>query len=136
MKYDLKKPCKNCPFRSDDTRIVFKDKERAAEIAEHAYRNGFPCHLSADFDEGDEEGKGAGYVAGRNSQHCAGAIIMFIKEGCYETGWPGIGNNERLYDKLAAQMDMDSPVFDSEEDFIKANDPRKHPARYRQRMKA
>lgn len=121
MRFDLKTPCKNCPFRSDETRIKFSCRERAEEIVESAYRNGFPCHLSADFVEGDEEGNGEGYVFGEKTQHCVGAIIMFLKEGLNECGWPGIDNDEDLAEQLAQQIDWDAPVFESEEDFIEAN---------------
>lgn len=86
MKYDLKTPCKNCPFRNDKTRITFSCKERAEEIEEQAYRNGFPCHLSA-HDTSDEDEEYGGYVATEESQHCIGYIIMQLKEGWGE--WPG-----------------------------------------------
>lgn len=119
MKFDLKTPCKNCPFRTDATAIRFSCEERAQEIEESAYRNGFPCHLSAvDTSEDDEEN--GGYTFGENTQHCAGAIIMFLKDG-NDCGWPGIGNNERLAERLAMKMDFDAPVFESSEAFIQAN---------------
>lgn len=117
MKYDLKTPCKNCPFRTDATAIRFSCRERAEEIEESAYRNGFPCHLSAHLDGDDEDG---GYEATDNSQHCVGYIIMQLKGGG-ETIWPGIGNNERRAAKLSDQVDFDAPVFDSVEDFLDAN---------------
>lgn len=128
MKFDLKTPCKNCPFRNDETRITFAGKERATEIAESAYRNGFPCHLSAiDTSEAYEamgiEDQG-GYEFGENTQHCAGAIIMFLHDS-YGSPWPGIGNDEDLMETLAMQMDMEAPVFQSEEEFIEANPGRK-----------
>lgn len=123
MRFDLKKPCKNCPFRTDETRIKFSCAERAEEIAESAYRNGFPCHLSAKHLEDDEtsDGESGGFVFGENTQHCVGAIIMFLKEGMNECGWPGIDNDEDLAEQLAQQIDWDAPVFESEEDFIEAN---------------
>lgn len=34
MRFDLKTPCKNCPFRTDDTAIRFSCRERAEEIEE------------------------------------------------------------------------------------------------------
>ncbi len=117
MKFDLKTPCKNCPFRTDDTAIRFACEDRAREIAEQAFRNGFPCHLSAVLLElnGDEEG----YVPGENTQHCAGAIIMFMKD--QNDSWPGVDNDEDLVERLWDQMDWDAPVFESEEDFIQAS---------------
>lgn len=124
MRYDLKTPCKNCPFRNDATRIRFACAERAKEIEESAYRRGFPCHLSAEAVEDDDtwDGESGGYYAGENSQHCVGYIIMQIKEGGEGSPWPGIGNSETLLDALALRVDMDAPVFDSIEDFIAANE--------------
>ncbi len=113
MKYDLKKPCKNCPFRTDKTAIRFATKERAEEIEESAYRNGFPCHLSAELDEDDED---AGFEAGPNTQHCAGALIMYMQSG--ETEWPGVDNDDELVSRLWKRLDFKSPVFDSPEAFI------------------
>lgn len=121
MKYDLKTPCKNCPFRTDESAIRFRCRERAEEIEEQAYRNGFPCHLSAEHIEAEDDTLGeGGYYASESSQHCVGAIIMYLKSGEYT--WPGIGNDEALGERLADQVDWDAPVFENETDFIEAND--------------
>ena len=117
--FQLKRPCKNCPFTPEDTRIRFMDKERATEIAESAYRNGFPCHLSAvDSDPDGESEDGGGYVFGEKTQHCAGAIMMFLRDG-NECGWPGIFNDEELAERLEQHMDWTAPHYESEDDFIK-----------------
>lgn len=121
MRYDLKTPCKHCPFRNDATRIKFSCRERAEEIEESAYRNGFPCHKSADHieDEDAADGESGGYVEGEKSQHCVGFIIMQLKGG--EDTWPGLDNDEDLAERLRNQVDWDAPVFDSPDDFIEAN---------------
>ncbi len=119
--YKLRQPCKNCPFAPTDTRIVFACKERAEEIEETAYRNGFPCHLSAEDTSEDEDGNEnpeGGFEFGEKTQHCAGAIMMNIKSG-YGSPWPGIGNDEDLLEKLEANMDWKAPHYESEEDFVK-----------------
>lgn len=118
MRYDLKTPCKNCPFRNDETRITFACRERAEEIEESGYRNGFPCHLSAVSTESDDNPDG-GFEAVENSQHCVGFIIMMFKDG--EDTWPGIGNDEDLAGRLRDQVDWGAPVFDGAADFIDAN---------------
>ena len=122
MRYDLKTPCKNCPFRSDDTGIRFRCRSRAEEIEELAYREGFPCHLSAEFVDDDEtpDGESGGYYPGENTQHCIGYIIMQLAEAM--GAWPGIDNDEDLYEKLAEQVDYSAPVFGSTEDFLAANE--------------
>ena len=119
MRYDLKTPCKNCPFRSDETRIKFACRERAEEIEEQAYRHGFPCHLSAILIEDDDTFDG-GFVAGPNTQHCIGYILMKIHEGC-DSEWPGIDNDDTLIDRLYDRLDHNAPVFETTEEFFEAN---------------
>ena len=120
-RYDLKTPCKNCPFRNDDTRIVFAARERAEEIAEGAYRNGFPCHLSAEYIE-DDLGDTDGFEFGQDTQYCAGHMILMLKDNC-EGAWPGIDNDEGLVEWVADRIGdyWNAPVFETEEDFINAN---------------
>ena len=120
MRYDLKTPCKNCPFRSDATAIRFSCAERAEEIEDQAYRNGFPCHLSAEYRE-DDYGEEDGYHATDESQHCIGYIIMMMNEG-QESAWPGIGNDEKLIERLYAQVDLRAPVFGSTDEFVAASE--------------
>lgn len=121
MKFDLKSPCKNCPFRTDETAIRFSGRERAEEIENSAYRRGFPCHLSAANEE-DENGESEGYVfaADGRSQHCVGALIMFLNDGYDCT--PGTGNDDDLFERLSRRVDFDAPVFKSVEDFLAANE--------------
>ncbi len=120
MKFDLKTPCRNCPFRTDATRITFACRERAEEIAELAYRQGFPCHLSAEAVErpcGEEV-----FEFGPETQHCAGALIMFLRDpgdGTLPFAYLAEDEQERIQDRL----DWTAPVFESEEEFLEANDP-------------
>ena len=119
MRFDLTEPCENCPFRSDDNRIRFGDRERAEEIEEAAYRKGFPCHVSAKYEEDEESGDG-GYVFGEDTQHCAGYILMELRDGGH-SGWPGIGNDEELAERLATKMNWNAPVFQNADEFLAAN---------------
>lgn len=114
--YQLKRPCKNCPFAPTKTRITFRCKERAEEISESAYRKGFPCHLSAVSTE-DDHGESGGYVFGEKTQHCVGALMMFITEGGAE-GYPGIFNDDELAERIQAHVDWDAPHYECEQDFI------------------
>lgn len=118
-RFDMSRPCLNCPFRKDQTAIRFANRDRAEEIEESAYRHGFPCHTTAELIEQDGFGSQDGYHFGENSQHCIGYIIMCFKSG-YDT-WPGIGNDDDLADRLQHQVDWQAPVFDSAEDFFRAN---------------
>lgn len=124
MKQDLRKPCKNCPFGVADTRIRFRTRDRAEEIAEQAYRNGFPCHLSAEYLEDDEFGEGGGYVPGSNTQHCAGALGMFANEfQSLGSPWPAIDNCEDTAERIIERMGPEglAACFESEEAFLDAN---------------
>ena len=123
-RFDMKRPCVNCPFRTDGKAIRFAGRERAEEIEESAYRHGFPCHTTAEYVEHGDSGEHDGFEFGDGSQHCIGYIIMCFKHG-YDT-WPGIGNDEELADRLQGQVDWQAPVFDSTEEFFEANSkPRK-----------
>lgn len=122
MKHNLRKPCKNCPFRNGPNRITFRGRERAEEIAESAYRYGFPCHKSAVLVEHEHGGMASeGYAPGRNTQHCAGALAMFAQDH-HGDAWPGINNDEDMAERVYARLEPIFPeVFPSEEAFIKAN---------------
>jgi hypothetical protein len=99
--------------------IKFSCRERAEEIEEQAYRYGFPCHLSAHNteDDGDEEG---GFVFGGNTQHCAGAILVFLKDG-YDGNVPFERLPERQQDRIRERLNWDAPTFDCVEDFLDAS---------------
>lgn len=120
MRFDLKEPCKHCPFGVAETRIRFASPQRAAEIEETAYRFGFPCHQSAVLvEEDDWDSDMAGYVPGPNSQHCAGSIFMLVNEG--HDCWPGIGNEELAPDYLARIAPKLHLAFESSDAFVLAN---------------
>ena len=119
--YDLKRPCLHCPFRTDDTAIRFASINRALDIWASAYFHGFPCHNAADYVEEDPtSGIQSGYYMGEDSQHCGGSIIMLLK--LYRgSPWPGIGDDQRRADWLAARVDMNAPVFDDLDEFLRAS---------------
>ena len=114
MRFDLKTPCKNCPFRTDDTAIRFRCRERAQEIEESAYRNGFPCHLSAEFTGDDDED--GGYEFGDNTQHCAGALIMYLSDGYGNVPYERL--SEARQDRIANRLDFDAPVWEGADAFL------------------
>ncbi len=119
MRFDLKTPCKNCPFRTDEMAIRFACRDRAEEIEESAYRNGFPCHLSADLIE-DDDGESDGYVFGETTQHCAGATIMYL-EGGGNVPFQNLTDAEQ--DRVAARLDISAPVFQGEGAFLDSYGP-------------
>lgn len=112
MKFDLKRPCKTCPFRTDSLK-GWLGKGRAKEILEGitAKDQTFTCHYTTEFHE--ETGE---VIPHSNDQHCAGAMILLEK---YNRPNQLMRIFERLgaYDKDA--LAMDAPVFDTYEEFVK-----------------
>lgn len=115
MKFDLRTPCKNCPFRTDATAIRFACRERAEEIEESAYRNGFPCHLSADYTGDDDED--GGFVFGENSQHCVGATLLYLMDGS-GGNVPFEHLDEAKQEAITARLDWEAPVYEGPGAFL------------------
>jgi hypothetical protein len=78
-RYKLRRPCENCPFRTDVPGYL--RRERAQEIAE-ALANGseFACHQTTVSDE-EVGGDGSERVATPDSAFCAGALITMERSG-------------------------------------------------------
>lgn len=102
MKYELKSPCLNCPFRND---IQFQlDDGRVREIEESLNRASFPCHKTVNYtSDGETE-------IGPDAQHCAGALILLEKLEC-PSQMMRIAERLGMYDRK--KLNMDAPVFDS-----------------------
>lgn len=94
MKFDLKRPCKECPFRHD--RPGYLRAERVEEIT-NALLGGqtFQCHKTID--------KGT-----KHEQHCAGALI-FLEANDRPNQMMRIMERLGAYDRT--KLDMSSPVF-------------------------
>ena len=122
-RFKVRRPCRNCPFRSDGTRIRFASRERAEEIEEQAYRQGFPCHETAACREDPRTGE-EGYVFDESTSFCIGYVIMRLKANGDDDPWPAIGNDGELLETLSEELGAwwNTPVFDSEEAFFTANE--------------
>ena len=119
MNYDLKAPCKHCPFRYDIP--GFLREERAEEIARDVLRGtgSFPCRKTLDYDSDDGEGRETD-----KTQMCAGALIF--AEHCEQWGqMMRIVSSLQLLDLNA--LKMDSPVFTCEEDMISHHAEQRNP---------
>ena len=128
FRWDLIRPCENCPFANAPNRIKFAAESRAREIEEHAYRNGFPCHEHADWVEEEDDPLGGGGAYPRqdgSSQHCFGAIAMYLQGGMGgNIPWENaVEDDEDLegYWWDRAELDALSLVFQNEEEFFAAN---------------
>ena len=125
MRFDLKKPCKHCPFANTEFRITFACRERAEEIEEIAYREGFVCHQHSEHRE-DHEGSGSFHFNhDGSSQHCFGALAMYIKDGGANVPWaPAIDADPELESRWWSRADPAAieTCFADEEEFLKANE--------------
>ena len=108
MKFDLTRPCADCPFRTDKPFYLHPD--RAREIA--ASEGQFKCHKTLDYADDDSPSDT------ENTQACAGAILMQEHEE-RPNQMLRIAERLGLYD--ATKMDRSAPVFKSRRAFIAAN---------------
>lgn len=111
MKYDLIRPCKDCPFRTDVR--AFLTTARAREICDSLIRQQatFSCHKLNEYG-GDGEAR-----EGASSQHCAGALI-FLERMNRPNQMMRIAERLGMYDR--SKLDMESPVFGTPAQMIAA----------------
>jgi hypothetical protein len=107
MKFDLKRPCPKCPFRTDCL-PEWLGAERAAEIAQSItiHQGTFACHETTEAG-GADRGK---------EQHCAGALIMLEHMG--EPPPQNVRVAARLGMCDLDNLDLEAPVFTSSGAFI------------------
>src|ERR1700735_3121890 len=107
MKYDLRRPCANCPFRNDIRPFI--RSYRVEEIV----RGEFPCHKTTEFDDEQE------LVNRDGEHHCAGQLIMLEK---MEQPHQMMRICERLglYDRT--KLDMTSPVYEDVSEMLQAHE--------------
>ncbi len=118
MKLDLKKPCSNCPFRTDIKQYLYV--ERREELASVLSSGGaFSCHKTNSV---DEEG---GTIETAESQHCAGALIVLENErekpddaGCLRNNLARVSARFGFFNPN--DLDTDAPVFKSFDDWVDA----------------
>ncbi len=104
MNFNLKKPCKDCPFRKDVK--PYLHKRRCKEILSALFdQDGtFSCHKKNGYDDD------GGAIETRDSEHCAGATILLEKENS-PNQLMRIAERLRLYDRR--KIDMKAPVYSS-----------------------
>lgn len=112
MKFDLKSPCRNCPFRSDVPFYLHPD--RVIEITDGLFKQNqtFACHKTVDY---DDEGDGRHSTNSDKEQHCAGALIMMEKQRATNDNFMlRLAQSFGLYD--VTQLKLDAPVYDTPKD--------------------
>jgi hypothetical protein len=112
MDFDLKRPCANCPFRTDIP--PFLRPARAKEILDVLIQQQgtFACHKTVDY-----SGEDGAARRSDSEKHCAGATILLEKIG-RPNQLMRIAERLRMYDPK--QLDMSAAVFDSPAAMIKA----------------
>lgn len=111
MNFNLTKPCKDCPFRTDIR--PYLTMERAEEIVEAltTMQGTFACHKTTKPSEDDD----LEMVTTDKSEHCAGALIM-LEHIEQPNQMMRIAERLGMYDRT--KLEMDAPVFDDPEGFI------------------
>jgi hypothetical protein len=108
MKFDLTKPCAECPFRHDINGYL--REEWAEEIVEALLSDAtFSCHKTNEYDDEGEP------LESGESQHCAGAMIL-LEHQEQPNQLMRISRRLGFYDP--SRLDMTAPVFDDPETFI------------------
>jgi len=118
MKFNLRKPCANCPFRTDlHTNYGWLSKARAEEISESMKEKVFPCHnttISSDYDDDGEEI----YISNPKEQACFGAIVTLHQEGkLFDNQMIQIAIRLGLY-KGYKNINTDLPIVSDRQEFI------------------
>lgn len=110
MKFDLKAPCRDCPFRTD---IVFYLTEgRVREICRHLidFDGTFTCHKTTQHDEDGE------YIPLATEQHCYGAMVFLMKK---EKPNQLMRIAERVGMIDLDEIDLRAPVVDTTEQMVR-----------------
>jgi hypothetical protein len=120
MKFDLRSPCVQCPFRHDIEFYLGRGRVRDIYDSLTLGDASFSCHKTTHFDDDGH------YDPDGSEQHCAGAMIMLIKQRGYGNQIMRIAERLDLFDP--DQLDLNAPVFECVEDMI---DAREHAYRRR-----
>lgn len=105
--FNLVRPCKKCPFRTDIEPYLRPGRIREIANSMVVYDGWFPCHETTESD--DESDDGSNYTTSK-SQHCAGAAIILMKMDA-PNQMMRISMRIGMFDP--EKLDMDAPVFDT-----------------------
>lgn len=111
MRFDLTRPCANCPFRSDRGHFGLR-ADRVRQILgggngrEWWPASSFPCHKTVDYGAG-ENGRD---VIGPDAQRCAGVMLILYRENRPNDAMQ-LGERFGLFDP--SKLDAGAPVYRS-----------------------
>lgn len=105
MKFEIKRPCENCPFRRDVHPFLRRAKQIAKQMQDD--HNWFACHKTTGMESGKR-------TKARDQSHCAGLMGVL-----WRMGRPNIAMRLALLFKMITvkQLEAPQPVFDSLEEF-------------------
>lgn len=93
MKFDLKQPCKDCPFVPGSSTNLSLDEGRLTGIVQDIRKDmTFTCHKTLD-------------LPSQTQQHCGGALIFLEKED-NPNQMMRIAERIGLYDRRKLKMDV------------------------------
>lgn len=121
MKFELKKPCSNCPFlRVGGVRLTQGRVREIAGVMLNSQGGTFACHKTTTLEangEGQEDN-----VATLDSQHCVGALIFAEKHGVANQAMR-IAERLGLYkaSELMADKETVDSVFSTLKQMLKEN---------------
>jgi len=109
MKFNLKTPCNNCPFRTDV--MFYLSNERVEEICTSltAEDQTFACHKTTKFGDDGEA------MQHKGENHCAGALIM-LEHMDKPNQMMRIAERCGFYDRT--KLDMSAPVFETDDEMM------------------
>ena len=88
--------------------IRFACRERAEEIEESAYRNGFVCHEHSTYVE-SEDGEGSFTFGEDGEQHCVGALLMSLYDGGGNVPFEWLDEDEQ--DRIQSRLEFEYGTF-------------------------
>lgn len=123
MKFDLVRPCPECPF-STLPGAVRLGRARVIEILQAVTLQdaSFPCHQTVDYDQDDDD-EGDGRVTPA-SQHCAGALI-YLERLDRPNQMMRIAERLGFYDRTRLGDLWEQPVITSQMDMIEPREGRR-----------
>ena len=116
MRFDLVRPCGDCPFRRDMPCDLGEENAAAIILAMFGRGDAFACHKTVEY---ANAGIYEGGICTENSQHCAGALIL--AEKAQERG---IMAQEALRQGKfdPARLDMTAAVVSNAAEFLEGQD--------------
>lgn len=122
MRFDLVRPCANCPFRTDVRPYLRRGRVLEIRRALLDRDQTFSCHKTVDWtreEDEEDDGRPAARHCRNDEQHCAGALILLEKLD-QPNQLMRIMERLGVYDRR--RLDMAAPVFGSFEDMARAQE--------------